>query len=232
MVMDRTYIDSNHVVPRYLSDQLAEAERQAFEAYVLKHPEIVTELEATARLKVGLAELHAHGEIASIPAADTRKVLRLTGLAASVLVLATTVFWFSHAPKAPAFAASLESLAQVSGRAPTLAATHTLLRVRGTAADAVIAVAPPGQAVELRVLPEIEAHPARYRAAMLAVSASGETKVIASIGGLLPNDEGLVVVFVEPGRLGTGRYRLSIAGDSGTDAANATSTFGIAIAAP
>ena len=47
--MDRKFIDDHHIVARYLADQLPDTLREEFEAYYLEHPEVVQELEATAR---------------------------------------------------------------------------------------------------------------------------------------------------------------------------------------
>ena len=61
--MDRRYIDQQHVVARYLADRVTDNERSEFEAYYLVHPEIVQEMEAAARFKVGLMQLRDSGEL-------------------------------------------------------------------------------------------------------------------------------------------------------------------------
>jgi hypothetical protein len=229
--MDRTYIDDNQLVARYLADQLPEHEREAFEAFYLEHPEVVAELETVARLKVGLAELQASAQLEQMSYSRAGMLRRVTALAASVLIVVVLALWFLQAPKAPVLAASLRSLTDVSGTLPTIAATHTLVRLRGAEHDLTIGITQPGQAVELRVLPEIAADSGRYRASILAVSANGQTKALGSVTGLTRNEEGLITVFLEPRRLGVGQYRLTIADNASKDIAAESSTFTIKIAA-
>ncbi len=49
--MDRKQIDDEHIVARYLADQLTPAEAEAFEAYYTQHPRMVREIEYALRLK-------------------------------------------------------------------------------------------------------------------------------------------------------------------------------------
>lgn len=51
--MDCKYIEDHHIVARYLADRLSDAERQSFEAYYLANPDVVQDMQAVARLKVG-----------------------------------------------------------------------------------------------------------------------------------------------------------------------------------
>ncbi len=55
--MDRKQIEDEHIVARYLADQLSPAEAEAFEAYYTQHPSMVREIEYALRLKEGLATL-------------------------------------------------------------------------------------------------------------------------------------------------------------------------------
>jgi hypothetical protein len=59
--MDRNYIDEQHVIARYLADQLTEPERDAFESYMDQDPDVIRDMEATARFKVALAILRERG---------------------------------------------------------------------------------------------------------------------------------------------------------------------------
>ena len=69
-------------------DDAADAEREAFEAYSLAHPEILSELEAAARFKVGLAQLGASGRLAylekPVPAPSRGRWLRLAAVFAAI----------------------------------------------------------------------------------------------------------------------------------------------------
>jgi len=55
--MDRTQIDAEQVVARYLAGRLPATESDAFERYVSEHPEICNELEQTLKFREGLARL-------------------------------------------------------------------------------------------------------------------------------------------------------------------------------
>ncbi len=109
--MDRQYIDDHHIVARYLADQLAEAEREAFEVYYLEHPEMLREIEATARFKAGLAQLQASGDLAALMKptpwyAQWRYLGRCSRSPSSAIAIA---FYF-RTPTAPLMAANLAEL--------------------------------------------------------------------------------------------------------------------------
>ena len=61
--MDRQYIHDNRVIERYLSGQLSAAEEQALEEAYLADPDLLAELEATERLRDGIKDLSARGEL-------------------------------------------------------------------------------------------------------------------------------------------------------------------------
>jgi len=61
--MDRTQIDAEQVVARYLAGRLPATESDAFERYVSEHPEICNELEQTLKFREGLARLRERGEL-------------------------------------------------------------------------------------------------------------------------------------------------------------------------
>mgnify|MGYP003577986533 CR=1 FL=1 len=55
--------DDPGLASRYLAGQLSPAELQAYEQHLLENPDAVRELEATARMKVGLASLRDSGKL-------------------------------------------------------------------------------------------------------------------------------------------------------------------------
>jgi hypothetical protein len=85
--MDRAHIEHNHVAPRYLAGSLSDEEAQEFERAFLADPSLVDDLELTAQLRAGLAELDRRGEL--VRDDKRRRALRtiLTpyGLAASLI---------------------------------------------------------------------------------------------------------------------------------------------------
>lgn len=54
--MDKTYIDKNHIVDRYLLGQLSEDEASAFETYYFEHPKMLEELTIAKAMQETLRE--------------------------------------------------------------------------------------------------------------------------------------------------------------------------------
>jgi hypothetical protein len=218
--MDRRYIDDHHIVARYLADRLTDEEREAFEAYYLEHPEVVQELEAAARFKVGLMRLRDTGELAQLLQPTKRPRWPYFAAAAAVAALAIGAFLIiDRTPAAhPILAATVEALRGRGGNAPPLTRDYAVLRTRGSAVDAEIPLPPVGEALELRVLPEFTARPARYRVRLFRMSADDSLQSVAELGGLTPEADSFVSLFVDHARLEPGQYRLAIAGDPDTDA--------------
>ena len=96
---------------------------------------------------------------------------------------------------------------------------------RGSAVDAEILLPKLGGAIELRVLPEFSARPERYRVRLFRMSADDSLQSIAELGGLAPEPDNFVSIFVDGARLQPGQYRLAIVGDPDTDARDKESAF-------
>ena len=225
--MDRRYIDDKHVVARYLADRLTDEEREAFETYYLEHPDVVQELEAAARFKVGLMKLRDTGELAQLLQREKRPQWHYFAAAAALAALAIGTFLIiDRAPGThPILAAAVDALRGANGNPPTLTREYAVLRTRGSAIDAEIRLPPAGEALELRVLPEFAARPERYRVRLFRVSADDSLQSVAELGGLVPEDDNFVSIFVDGTRLQPGQYRLTIAGDPDTDARDKESAF-------
>jgi len=233
--MDRTYIDNHHVVARYLADRLSEDERREFETHLPAHPEIVKELEVAARLKVGLRTLKQRGELDGLLKTtpwfrDTRKL----AMAASVAVIAVgALIWIGRGVFAPTtLVASLNQLKDRGGHPLSIASTHAILRTRGPANDAEIELPDTPRAIELRVLPEIEAHPPRYRVALARIADDDSLTEAGSVANLTPAEDGFVTLYLDASQFTRGRYRLTIGGDRNTDAALSVSAFKIRLVTP
>jgi hypothetical protein len=73
--MDRKYIDSEHIVERYLAGELTVREARDFERYCLEHPDLLNELPIPVRLKARLARRPAEesetGIFQTIPSTTT-----------------------------------------------------------------------------------------------------------------------------------------------------------------
>ena len=147
--------------------------------------------------------------------------------AAAIAVLALGAFLIiDRTPEAhPILAATVERLRPTHGHPPTLTREYAVLRTRGSAVDAEISLPPPGEALELRVLPEFTPHPERYRVRLFRVTADDSMQSVAELGALVPEDDNFVSIFVDSSRLQPGQYRLAIAGDPDTDARDKESAF-------
>lgn len=77
--MDRTYIENEHIVDRYLSGELTVREAREFEKFCLEHPQVLKVLALPARLKARLArkpqEDSETGTFQAIPSAATHAAL-------------------------------------------------------------------------------------------------------------------------------------------------------------
>ena len=82
-----------------------------------------------------------------------------------------------------------------------------------------------GVEVKLRVLPEFASRPERYRVELFRMSADDSMQSVAELGGLAPEFDNFVSIFVDAARLQAGQYRLTIAGDPDTDARDKESAF-------
>ena len=232
--MDRQYVDDHHVVARFLSGQLSEDESREFEEYMLANPEIVHDLECTARLKVGLHVLKETGELDSLLKPKTFFRDARYALAASVAILALcTLFYFrGGAPQTPKLFASVRSLVDPVGHLLPMAHTYAILRTRGNTYDAFVELPANPQAIELRVLPENAAHPPRYRVSLARFADDDSLTTVGSVAGLIPNASGFVSVYFDSSKLMRGRYQLTISGDVGTDVPDGMSIFRIKLIPP
>ncbi|MBB6092930.1 hypothetical protein HNQ60_001808 [Povalibacter uvarum] len=229
--MDRKYIDDHHVVARYLADQLPDDERAAFETYYLAHPEIVRELEATARFKVGLGQLRESGELTTLlQHKPWFRQERYQALAASVALVAIALFLFiGRAPSLqPVLVASATALTDRLGDPLAVAASYDVIRMRSASSDpdTYIELPASAQVIPLRVEPQFEARPARYRIRLLSVGNHDSLYDVGTIAGLTPDpSDGYISVYLNSARLVHGRYALILAGDAGTSAENDESSF-------
>lgn len=222
------YTDDATIANRYLADQLDDAEREAFEAALVQDPEIVKELEATARLKVGLEKLRETGELESL-AGRARVFSQPVWLAAaaSVAVVAVglvMVRWVS-APAPSLLAASVAAFVDESGQPPGRGPTHTMLRMRSVNYDATIELPAARQALELRVLPSVPDQASRYRGSLLRMRDDGTTEVVATVRGLSPGENGFISIFADSALLEPGRYQLTLTGEEMRDPTASADVF-------
>jgi len=221
----KRFKDDASIASRYLADQLGDAERADFEALLLKDPEVLRELEATARLKAGLHCLRASGELDRLlkPKASVRWPV-LASLAASlaVVVVGANLTRQATTPDSRLLEASLAALVDQSGRTLDVGATQALVRTRGgylsgdysTPYDAVIELPSRRAAIELHVMPETRDESSTYRVT-LARHISDEGRPLATVTGLRTAENGFLTVFVDSTALALGSYDVIVDRDGG-----------------
>lgn len=81
-MMDRNYIQNEHIVDRYLSGELTVREAREFEKYCLDHPAFLNEMPIPVRLKARLSrrpvDTSETGVFHAIPSSATRAALEAT----------------------------------------------------------------------------------------------------------------------------------------------------------
>jgi hypothetical protein len=231
----QSLIDDPTRAGRYLADQLTAAECAEYEAQFLEDPETVAELEATARLKIGLQRLRRNGELselltAAAPPANRTWVL---AMAASVVAAAIGVsLWFPRTGpmSAPVLASTAGVFKDHSGHSLSVLATAPLFRTRAEKYDAVIVLPATRGAIKLRVLPSAPAGGARYQASLSRIKDDDTSERGVAIENLQPGTEdGFVDVYADSALLTPGRYRLVLTREAAGSATADSDTFVIKV---
>jgi hypothetical protein len=211
---------------RYLAGQLPEAESAAYEAHFATDPEALAELEATARLKIGLHRLRRNGELtellaAAAPAPNRTWVLAMAaGIAAAVIGVS---IWFPRTGSAPMLGSTASVFKDHNGHGLSVSTTTPLFRTRAEKYDAVIDLPAARGAIRLRVLPSNPADTDRYQASLARIKDDNTPERGVTLSDLRPStDDGFVDVYADSSLLTPGRYQLILtrqtggAGDSDT----------------
>jgi hypothetical protein len=191
--------DDPTVASRYLADQLTNVERNAFEVRLIEDPATLLELEATARMKMGLGRLCREEQL-SIGSHDTNAPWSLW-LAAAVAVMAVGIgVWRPTAGESPMMTADLNSL--VSGGHPlAVGSSHQVLRTRSIRYDATIQLPSTPQAIELSVLPG-QSEEGTYYQIVLRRSSTAADEGSAVPGDLFEaGSNGWITIYLDSRRL-------------------------------
>jgi hypothetical protein len=223
--------DDPALANRYLAGQLSPTELQAYEQHLLEDPDAVRELEATARMKVGLASLRDGGHLERLLRAPTRTGWRWPALAAvaALVVLAIGLWREAEIPRDTTLVAAANELMDRSGRPLTAGSSYALLRTRSSTSDAVIELPPEPHAIELRVLPEAVA--SVYSVALSQIRPDGSVIEIGSVSEIEARPDGFVHLYVDSSRLEVGPHLVVIA-PAQDRAATSTSAFRVKVVAP
>jgi hypothetical protein len=224
--------DDATLASRYLAGQLSGSELEAYEQHLLNDPEAVRELEATARMKTGLANLRDSGQLESLLHTPTRRFgPPAFAIAASVaLAVIGVALWRGvEVPRDATLVAAATDLIDASGRPLGRGSSYALLRTRSSAFDAVIELPSEPRAIELRVRPEVPA-PA-YAIALSQIRADGSVAPVGDVSDLQAEIDGFVRLYVDSSRLEAGPYLLVVT-PAGDDTAASTSAFRVKVVSP
>lgn len=199
---------------RYIAGQLPEPERLEYEARLLSSPEAVAELEATARLKVGLEKLRETGVLANLLRQRSRPFPALVlPLAAGILAIAVSLWLWWPNPwgigATPLLFNSPIALSQKAGHPLPVAVTVALFNKRGAASTAVAEKPASAGAVALRVLPTTSDRTHRYRLSLYHLRHADSEK-LSEISALVPAEDGFVEAYADAARLTPGHYKVVV----------------------
>jgi hypothetical protein len=225
-------IDDPTRASRYLADQLSAAERTEYEACFLQDPAVIAELEATARLKVGLQQLRRSGELNELLVGKATAVPGSTWMLAMAATLAAVVIgvslWWPHPrfSSRPVLAAASSAFTDRRGHTLSVLSTTPLFRTRAERYDAVIDLPDTRGAIRLRVLPSTPADSSRYQAALARLKDDNSSEAPVAVKDLQPSaDDGFVDVYADTSLLSPGRYRLTLSREANGSAAGESDTF-------
>jgi hypothetical protein len=211
--MDRKYIDDHHIVERYLAEKLSDEECAAFEAYYLKHPEVVQEMEAAARAKVGMAKLAESGELdrAVDPIPRRTAIARFAAAAAIVAMIAIGVQYWPSDAKPSVLAASVAEL-NMGLEAPLALVDGAIPVMRTRAGEQTISLEIPSdpRALELSILSETPAFKGPYRVSLTSSGNQRNATVIGVVDQLQTDRNGVLHVFLSSRALQPGAYELRV----------------------
>jgi hypothetical protein len=235
----QSLIDDPTRASRYLADQLTDAECAEYEARFVEDPDAVAELEATARLKIGLQRLRRNGElnelIAGTAAPHPNRTWMLAMAASIAAVVIGVGLWFprSGTTTSPILAAAASAFKDRSGHSLSVLATTPLFRTRAERYDAVIELPVTRGAIKLRVLPSAaQADSTQYQASLARIRDDDSSERIVAIDDLKPSKEdGFVDLYADSSLLAPGRYRLILTREAAGSATGDSDTFVIKVTA-
>ncbi|HZF24947.1 MAG TPA: hypothetical protein VEZ88_01705 [Steroidobacteraceae bacterium] len=234
MKVESKFRDDPTIAGRYLADQMTDAEREEFEAVLLQNPDVAQELEATARLKVGMESLRDRGEldklVGSRPFFEQPAFL---AVAASVGVLAIGLMFvrWQSVSTPSILASSASEFIVASEQALVVKSTPPMLRVRSDKYDAEIELPAQRQALKLRLLPGLPGKADEYSVSLARINDDGSTAAVAVVKDLREAGDGFITVFADSALLRPGRYQLTVTGE-GAEAPVYGETFVIRIRPP
>lgn len=231
MAVTRTDVQEFEEANRYVSGRLSEAECVEFERRLVRDPQLVRELEAIARFKVGLQVLDERGELEQAMRGP-HWTYGWLAVAAAIAVLAIGVLTFRSfvTPHERSMLAAVPAaLTDRQGNVLPSAGAFTVLRKRVTTADAVIELPPAGRAIELKVLPETPAPADSYRVSLWQRPPGADARRLGSVTHVMPAADGFLVVFMDTTALTQGEYLLVVSPTDADDTPDGGDVFRISM---
>ena len=213
--MDRKYIEDEHIVARYLADQLTPAEAEAFEAYYTRHPSMVREIEYALRLKEGLATLQDRQELDALMRARKQRWSTPLSIAAAITVaLVGGWAWYGSVRSAPVVP-TLEELVATSSSPMPIGGKYLLVRLRSSNEDTLQIPLPANRsAIELQMLPTAGGEGAPYTVVLTRRSTGGPAadrgEQVGEAKGLSLGPDGLVTAWLDSARLEPGPHAVEL----------------------
>ena len=232
----QSLIDDPTRASRYLAGQLSEAECAAYEDHFATDPDALAELEATARLKIGLQRLRRTGELSELIASSgshspnrTWMLAMAAGVAAAVIGIS---IWFPRTGNvtSPLLGSTAGVFKDHSGHGLSVMATAPMFRTRAEKYDAVVDLPATRGAIRLRVLPSSPSDTARYQASLSRIKDDNTAERGVTLSDLQPStDDGFVDVYADSSLLTPGRYQLILTRETGGAGNGDSDTFVIQV---
>lgn len=220
----RPLLDDPQRAVQYLADTLASPEREAFEEHYLAHPKVVEEMELDAKLKAGLIAIRDANELERLNAAPRRSWIMPIAIAASTL-LAVGMVAFRYATPEAVLAASPESLRRPFGSQLVVAgAGYTLGQTRSGLYDAEIALPEGRQAIELRMVLDMDPPIPPLAVTLVAVADDGSRKELLTLHEQRADERGIITLYLNSAAVRPGIYQLAASREA-TPTKVAESTF-------
>lgn len=218
------HFHDRQLAERYLAEQLSAQEQAELEEYYSDHPQALQDLQAVAAIKIGLAALRASGELAQLTANPRRQQRLALAAALLVAVVGAGPWWRAQVqPDSPPTSA-MPVLSDRAGVSLPIVSTHDVQRMRSDV-DVIISKPTTAGAVELRLRDQFDPPPARYRLELHALLADGTRRPLATVGELMLDESGWLIVYVDPARLELGSYELRLFEDGAAAQAPAMNDF-------
>lgn len=231
MAVTGTDVQEFEQANRYVSGRLSDSECVEFERRLVQDPQLVRELEAIARFKVGLQVLHERGELDQA-LRGPHWTYGWLALAAAIAVLAIGVLTFRSfvTPHERSMLAAVPAaLTDRQGNVLPSAGEFTVLRKRVTTADAVIDLPPAGHAVEIKVLPESPTPAQGYRVSLWQQAPGASARRLGAVRHVMPATDGFLVVFMDTTALTPGEYLLVVSPTDEDDSPDGGDVFRISM---